>query len=374
MPIQLKDQFILQVDLGGRKDFLTVTDLVALEYHRKAGQCLPTLTLCFILRDPTLIPYISSGNDITISLGRDILSSEVYTFSIFSEGSINEPKLGDRVTIYGVANKGSFTQSQGNQIYSKKTSLEVLKEVTKDYFSFVTNIKKTNDRQNWCKFGSYWNFCREVASAAFVNENTFIMSAFDCNRFYFYDARQHLKTSRPWVFSKSNLSLDERSKSVNYISAIPTNNNGVYNYLAGYNDTAVVYDVLEDEYKKIRPKIHNLTSIGKKVLNIPKGSSTSSYYLDIGNTHDNYTLARLLNIKSNAIYSSVAVSVVTKGFSKDIRLLDTAILTEESTTGRNDGYYFVSEISTKIIDCTVNMDIILNRESPNYIKGDLTEG
>lgn len=374
MAIQLKDQFILQVDLGGKQDFLSVQDFLAFEYYRKAGQCLPTMSLSFIVRDPSIVPYINSGNDITISLGRDSLSADTYTFSIFSDGSTRESEVGDKITIYGIAYKDSFSRSHGCQSYGYKNSLSVLKEVTSNYFNFVTNIDYSNDSQIWCRCGSPWDFCREVATSAFVDENTFIMSAFDCNNFYFYDVKRHLRESTPWVFYPSVISLDERSRIVNYIEATPINNSGVYNYLANYNGEAKVYRLLDDKYETVKPKLHNFTTLGKKVLNMSKNQTSKSYYLDCGNTHRNYNLARLQNIRSNIIYSSVNVAVRTMGFNKAINLLDTAILNEEGTQGRNDGYYFVSEISTKIVDLSVIMDVKLSRESPSYIKGNLVEG
>ena len=193
MTIKLENQFICQFSIGPYDDFILLEDLKELKYIEYAGNVLPTLELDFILRNPDVVNYFNEGNILNVSLGRTQLDMIDLQFRLIDDNSTKNFSLGQNISLSGVLYLPEFTHKCKVKMWGKKSSLNVINDLTKKYFNFKTNITKTIDEQYFYQQNQTdWEFLDEVWLHSYINNKTFIALAYDCNTFYLKDISKSL--------------------------------------------------------------------------------------------------------------------------------------------------------------------------------------
>lgn len=375
--ISLKNQYVCKLDIGDIKDFVYQDDLIELLYVEDASMALPTIELSFVLRDDNVANYLNSGSILTVGIGRDELSMLDLQFRIITDFSNKRPSVGQVISVSGLYYDYDFTSNTEVKTYAQKTSLEVVEEEAKRYFPIVkTNIVKTNDRQDWQKHETGWSFLKRVCSRGYVNSNTFLMSAFDNDTFYYYDTKELMKkaTSNPEtmiIFSKEAIG----NNVINYNTASITGDSGVTSQALGNDQAVVEYNWENYTINSYIDNALSFTSLDTNALPLTNTGSLDTTYRDLLPSEDSSTnIALTQNAKNLLLNSNIQIFISFSGQFKTLNLLDIVLLDNTADT-RIVGLSMVSKIAYQIINSNLYTNITLVRESFNNIKGeDLQNG
>lgn len=375
--ITLKNQLVLQFSLGQFTDFIRAEDFRGMEIIEHSGGLRPILNLKFILVDKDIIPYLNQGNIITIRHGIKQLSNDSLSFEIHGDLSNQKYKLGTEVNLRAAFYNNSFTSKRKSTPYTGK-SFEVLKKIVEnDELNFITNVTRTNDKQIWYPEGrTDWKFTKYIADRAYKDDSTFFCHAFDCNNFYFYDINLLLRQGAKWILSCNNGGDSENSSIVNIGNyTVDDTNQGQIANLTGKNVKNVVYNIDSGEFSFPQHKLKTFTSLGTNKLNINSTDcQTYSYAITSGNDHENSILALNQNRRNNILFSSYIVRTSVAGQYRDFRLLDPVNLLPLEKDEDAEGFYLITGIVRQFTDNIYRINLTLNRESANNIKGNLIQG
>lgn len=372
--ITLKNQYVLKLDLAHFKDFVSVLDLIDLLYVEDSAMTLPAIKVSFIIRNPEIIDYMNEGSILTVGIGKDELSMLDLRFRIVSDITNHRPSVGEKVTIEAIHDDYEFSEKQVNKSYKNMPSIDVVKTVAKKHFPiFKTNIEKTNDIQDWQQHDNPWNFLRNVCSQGFYNENTFLVSGFDNDTFYYYDFRKKYLES---VKDKSSIIIFSKTASggnvINYNRADIISSSGATSRVLGYNTVNIEYNWLDYTVKAYPDNLLSFTSLDTNKLPILDGVYQTSYK-DLGtNNYSNTNVAMTHNAKNMILNGNTLIFISFGGQFKDLRLFD-VVLIDNTGDPRLVGLSMVAKIAYQIVDNQLLTNVTLVRESINGIKGDVLQ-
>ena len=200
--IVLGNQLALQFSVGGITDFLDIEDFNFMRIAENAGGLRPLFEMNFNVSNEGIIPYLNSGNIISLMYGINEPTSDLLNFQILGDSKNKEYHVGSSVNIEGAMYNPGFTSKTKTKTYSGK-SYEVLKRIaSQNNLRFVSNVTRTNDSQDWHQNGIRdWNMVNYIAQRAYKDADTFFAYGFDNNNFYFYDVRELLKQGTRWILS-----------------------------------------------------------------------------------------------------------------------------------------------------------------------------
>lgn len=375
MTITLKNQYICKFDIGDLKDFIQSTDLISLLYVEDAELALPAVELSFILRDIKVLDYINEGCILSLGIGQNELSMLDIRFRIITDFKSKRPSVGQRITISGLYYDYDFTACNVIANYTNKFSIDVVKDIAGKHFSkFVTNIEKTNDRQNWHQHETSWSFLKRVCANSYINDKTFIVSAFDSDTLYFYDFRKLLSDSSKnstnvWTFSKSATS-NKDGKIINYNNAWYSGDSGVTSQVLGHQQVCVEYDWENYNTNMYLDNLLSFTSLDTNSLPLAYTGSLNFNYrsLNSGELATN-NIATTQNIRNQIMNSNVQIFIPIGGQFKKLKLLDVALL-DRTADSQIAGLSVIVRIAYQIVNQQLYTNVTLNRESFNNLKGD----
>lgn len=375
MAVMLKNQYICKFDLGDKTDFINTEDLKELLYVEDAMMALPALEMTFTLRDDKIIDYINQGTILTVGLGLDELSMLDIKFRIITDFESKRPSVGQNVTISGLYYDYAFTSNNELLAYKDKTSLEVVQAEAEKYFpTFKTNMTKTNDLQTWQKHESGWSFLKRVCAKGFISRDTFLVSAFDNDTFYYYDFRKLLSeasqnASNLWVFSKASIS-GRNDKTINYSNAVITGDSGVTSQVLGHQKVTVEYNWENYATTYYQDTLISFTSLDTEALPVSLTGGLNYGYksLNAGES-ENYNVAVTQNARNLILNSNVQIFITVGGQFKKLKLLDPVLL-DNTADKRITGISTVARIAYQIVNQQLFTNITLVREGFNNMKGD----
>ena len=375
--ITIKDQLVLQFNIGEFTDFIDIKNFKSMEIMENAGGLRPILNITFILQVPQIIPYLNQGNIITIRYGVTNLSENSMQFEIQADNKTKKYNLGSQVTLLASYYNPAFTNFKSSGNYVGK-SFEVLKQITESVnLTFKTNVTRSDDRQSWPQDGkTLWEFSGYVAERAYKDDSTFFNYAFDCNNFYFYDIKQLLNAGPTWYLNVSDAGTDYNSPIVNIGTYYPDDSMvGQMAQLAGKNVTTVGYNVDTGEFYVPQHKLKTFSTLQTNSLNInATGCQDYNYMITSNSDHGKSLEAINQNRRNNMLFSSFIVRVPIPGQYRDFHLLDVVQLTPAERDDECYGLYIITGIVRQFINGVYTTNLTLNRESANGIKGDLVQG
>lgn len=375
--ITLKNQLVIQFNLGQFSDFISLKNFKGMQILENAGGLRPILSISFILERLDLIPYLNQGNIISVRYGIKYLNEEVLQFEIQGDNKTKQYNLGSMVTLLASYYNPAFTSVNASNTYTGK-SYEVLQQICDSVsLKFTTNVQKTNDKQNWCQDGkTLWEFTSYIGDRAYKDDTTFFTYAFDCNNFYFYNMKDHINNGPKWFLSVNNGGKDENSPIVNIGSYFPDDTlMGQLGQMAGKNVTTIGYNVDTGEFSYPEHKLKTFTTLQTTSLNInATGCQNYNYMITSGKDHENTLQAINQNKRNNTLFSSFVVRVPVPGQFRNFKLLDVVQLIPAERDDECYGYYIISGITRQFANNMYTTNLTLNRESANSIRGDLVQG
>lgn len=378
MVVSLKNQYICKFDIGDKKDFIRTEDLKELTYVEDAEMALPALEMIFTLRDDKIIDYINQGTVLTVGIGLDELSMLDIKFRIITNFETKRPSVGQNLVISGLYYDYNFTTNNELLAYKGKTSLEVAQSEASKYFPlFKTNLTKTNDLQDWQKHESGWSFLKRVCSRGFISQDTFLVSAFDNDTFYYYDFRKLLSqaVSNPasmWTLSKSK-SATRNNKVINYGYCTFTGDSGVTSQVLGHQQVVVEYNWENYTTAYYMDKLIGFTSMDTTALPLSVTGSLNYNYKSLNSGENEfYNVALTQNAKNLILNSNVQIFVTTAGHFKKLHLLDIVLL-DNTADSQIRGISTVAKIAYQIVNQQLFTNITLVREGFNNMKGSILQ-
>lgn len=376
--IILGNQLVLQFNIGDKTDFLDIEDFHYMRIAENAGGLRPIIDLSFQINDESIIPYINSGNIISLMYGIKEPTSDILQFEIWGDSKTKDYHVGSSITIGGAMYNRGFTSQKKSHIFANKKSFEALNIIAaQNGLKFNTNVTKTNDKQNWYQSGILdWNMCNYIANRAYKDSGTFFAYGFDNNNLYFYDIKEHLKNGIKWFLSVKSVGDDSNSPIVNIGTYQTSNANaGINAEFAGKNITNVSYNVDTGEFTNPKYTLKTFTTLDTNNINVNSTDCINyDYHITTSDEHAFSVEAQNQNFRNNVLFSSYTCHVPVAGQYRDFRLFDVVQLIPAEKDAEAEGIYFITGIAKEYKDNLYTTVLTLNRESPNGIKGDLEGG
>ena len=131
--IKIDGSATFQFSLGDVYDFIDIQNLKSFYVYFAAGGFRPLLSMTFKLTEPRLMPFLSSGNILTISFGVDEPSSKIMQFELYTDNSDKYYEPGFEITIKGAFYLPKFTSNVGYEQFSNSSSLNVIRNIANQY-------------------------------------------------------------------------------------------------------------------------------------------------------------------------------------------------------------------------------------------------
>lgn len=387
MPIGVKGQFRFQFDLGSKADFIEERRFHNFTVIEDAGGQLPTFSLAFETDDNDLLHYINNGQQLKCRFGQseenyDYTTTLRMSFPIITRVSTDSYL----VTMTGVYDALNYINKSGMKIYDKtKTSIEVIKEETKEYFIFDTNLEKADDAMYWIRYGtSAAKFVLETWLHYYYVKESFPMIGICIDgKFIFRDFKtliEQYSAAPKWIFRYDGEGGNIITITGDY--TIKTSDEFLNQWAA--NDINMDYfDIDAGDSKPIKTdlkvKMANNPKLNRQETSEPKILFGSQSELPLGNVHKFWQQAYINNTANLSVFSSIKIGVTFSGF-KDVRLLDyVSFIDDEPSLGSlqprtnryYSGNYIVTKVSRTMQGRTVVTYVEMVRETPSELKGEL---
>ena len=372
MTIFLENQFVCRFSVANYTDFILLEDLRELTYIETAGNVLPVMTLKFVLRDMDIANFLNQGNIFNMSIGRTQLDLIDMQFLLIGDNMASDWNVNSTVTIQGVLYVPQYSLVDRTDVHADMTSFEVIETVTMPYFKFKSNAKKVNDKMNWHQLNvNDKAFLRKVWLHSYINSDTFLAFAVDCDTVYFKDIKAALTYETPWRFTISGVS-SESSKLIHYGQVFVKNDYGTTSRIAGQLTDVYDTDLTFGNTKITNPTLKNLTTLDTNKLNVlAKDNSQKQFTYSSSEYHPRYHQAYNQNVKNLVMFSTLRSYISIAGQFKTLKLLDLVNIDNDSPDPRNTGLGFVTGLVYQIKDKRLVTNITICKEGANGMQGDL---
>jgi len=372
--IQLKGGFYLQLDLGGKKDFLSTEDLVEFTVVEHAGNALPEFILSFITKDDSLLTMFHEGAPIKATYGksRDNLDEVLcYTGKI----SANKEGIDSWVfTLNGLCVNQSYVINHNLNAFPKKSGIEtVISVLKKDFKKVETNITKSKDMQAWIQ--------PSTTNKAFVSKTIMhsnLMPSFPViaitasGTVILKDALKIVREEKP-KFRLVQQGVDATDILVISDGLMEIDTTFI-NSWTGFGKVLKVLNTISGVVSEIRTIFKPVISQAKESEKLTgvnyryRGFKTQS-----DNTHENYWKVEDHNLVHLTQMSKVEATHSFADVYHNIRPLDLVIYkdmapNQKSTSEYTSGLYFVTGVSRTIQNKMLVTTVTLNRESVSALK------
>ena len=370
--IKIADQLCCTFTLGEVSDFIDPNNLVSFRLYETAGNVRPILELSFILEDEKLIKYINQGNILKVTFGISELDKDTIEFELYEDNTNKQFSIGYNVTLKASFYRPKFTSAILCNTYNG-TSVDVFSKICNDNgLNLVTNIDKTVDSMNWYQIGeTTWSFCKDVWLHSFINDKTFTAFGFAAYNMYFYDVRKLVLEEAKWNFT-SKFVANKNTNIVNFGSYFVDNSYGPTNSLVGKNIVNKTFNVDKGTLTDTTYNLKNFTAIDTNSLNLNTNGCIDYQYSFISDDfHANYEKAYNQNLRNNILYNTFSIYLTTAGQFKKFKLFDTVQFDISPKDERMNGIAFITGIVYEFQNNLLNINLVLNKETPSGIKGDM---
>ena len=372
--ITLGNELVLQLSIGPHTDFIDMEDFKGFRIALNAGGIRPIIDLTFQVNDLDVIPYLNTGNIISLMHGIKEPTSDVMQFEIFGDNKTKDYRAGATINLSGGMYNRGFTSKIKSRTYKCKSFQALQSIANQNGLKFNTNVTRTNDNQSWYQSGmTDWEMVGYIATRAYKDASTFFAYGFDNNNLYFYDVKELMKQGPKWFLSVTNTGNKENSKVVN-IGSYQTDDShaGINAELAGKNVTNVGYNLDTGEISSPTYSLKSFSTLYTNNINVNStGCQNYNYMITTGDEHAFCMQAINQNKRNNILFSSYTCYVPIPHEYRDFKLFDCVQLIPNETDAEAEGLYIITGIAKEFKDNMYWTVLTLNRESGNGIKGNL---
>ena len=375
--ISIQDQISFSAKIPEYSDkdlFAEESDLLRFKLIEEAGNVLPTFELIFLSWDTGVFSYLHEGYTIETSIG--INDNKKITSLLTPTGFTAVPQGPDRweIRIKGLYSAQNYITPKNTIITADKSGVAVIKDVAFAHFDTDFNINVSNDSQRWNQ--------QNISDKMFVNNiwlHSYIPDSFvgigitSDGTFRLRDMKKARTLPHDWNFTRS---IENPNKDIVHNGdLVIASTGGFTNSWMGYGQEKRVY-TLEDGLEELQsltsyPQMATTSKLAQDPL---VGPRFQGFAMQSGNVHSDYEKAYMQNMVNLALFSSVKVQFSFTGVFEEVKVLDTALLSDSTASFTSDsseetsGKYWVTKVARIIEARKLYTVVVLNRESLSRIK------
>ena len=363
--------------IANKIDFIEDRELQAFVLIEEAGNSLPSFQLTFTTSDESILHLLHEENDLKVSYGKDqnnLLTSILVPLKIES-ARVGENKR--QITCSGLYSALLFLGNSNLFLSSKKSGLEVLKDIASKYFKVIGNVDKSKDSQVWIQHNiTDRTFLNNLWLRSDLGDSFPSIGITSDGRFVLKDTLKFLKEDYDWRFVTE---LKDTTKDILYDpDPVFSFDSSLVNNWTGYGRQKLIYNPEEGTTTYVKELADNFIANNKSVV---KREGIEKRFAAIGvvndNVHPNYHSSYQYNIANLAQLSSLKLTLSFSGEFKDVKVLDKVLYLEDSVNDLTNksaeyhsGTYIVSKVSRSFSTRVLTTLVQICREAPNKtIKG-----
>lgn len=353
---------------------MTTKDFVFFRLSEEAGNTLPQFMLKFKLttENAAALMKLNETSVITASYGQDPSSMGSSTLYI-TETEIVPAGESWNVVVQGHLNAPAYLYNRHTGCSPKESGVECVLNTASKYFAIKTNIRKSDDSQNWVQNNiSDKQFVRETwlhshAPSSFISVG---ISALN-NTFVMKEMGESYRAGAEWRFI-ANANLDIYNQ-IPILGAPKIKNiSGFINSWLGYPTKLNVFNIDTGLGSLIETSTNLFQgSGGGPQQNGDVAARLGQYLTKTANMHDNYHQAKQNNLYGNAVASSFQVHVVFDKIFRPVMLLDQAYFNlgdaSDVVTGYSSGNYTVFKVIRIYGNSVCRTMVGMSREAPGGV-------
>lgn len=373
--IVISGQYKVSFRIDNEDYDLSNSQLEELLIFESSIDAVPTIKLTLIDdRTKTDEFPIHDGSKLEVSLElltTDAKSEDWMPFRVFKLEIIPQTHS-DKIILTGYYDAQDYFKNSQFQSFNAP-SFE-LASILADQAGLKSDVDVSDDKQIWIRSGiTGYNCLSDVVRHAYKDDTSaYVIGVTRDGVLRFYNiGERRIKIQKPkWKFLElDNQAIELEDDEIFYTDGMVTSQSGIFNRFQGYGviasdfnlETGLVDDLQIEKLNKSSAHLQ----INKDLLALMKYE-----YLpfNVGNTHPNYSLAKLQNLKILSTFS-YGYRIITST-PKDVHLFDFAEVQAKKTDSQGkrisiNGLYFIDRIVTKVTVDSVIVAYNLSREGLN---------
>lgn len=374
--VNIQGSYYLQIGIDNSEytDFINVNNLSKFAFEEYSGGTLPIFQLVFTCIDMKLFQFLHGVSVLTIVLGVSREDSFITKMRIMNRTFSRESDGALLVNIIGELNLPDFTITPRVEIIKTLSAIEAIQETALNYFNIDSNIDKSDDVQNWIKYGITDKVFIDQTwlHSFFIDGGTPIISYSSDFYFVVRNILQSIKEQAfDWILYDSSTLLQGNENEIlvnsNY-SFVSSNyaSNITYGYDSNITDIDNEYSYYTSLESKPKPitstsNYEKLENIQRKVKSLPINDNVHKYF-NVAFMENTTRLALMSTIQieltiTNSIYYPLRAGqvVLFQSTSKDLSpyLNGVFIIENVKRTITNTGFFTKLKIVKEALNETV---------------------
>lgn len=374
----IEGQFAAQLTINGNDDPIKASDLKELTIIESAGNSLPEVILSFKSEDESLMTQLSSGSVISGKMGANTEELKDFEISIQKFSSVPD---GGRERFYqtsGFVNNSDYIINKDYLISDEKSAIEVAITKLSKYFTVVSNITKSKDKQRWIQPSIVDKaFVNDLLMKADLGDSAPLYAITSNGEFIIKDILKDLNRSGDNAYDwRLTAESTDPAKDLVYSSdSILSSQAGFINNWVGYGRTINLFNMLSGDLTPISELPEPLMALSQE---LDKKSDIEAKFagteLSSDNVHPNYWAAYTHNLMIQASLSRIGLVVTIPNKYIAVKPLDLVMFSapslsnEEESGEYHSGLYYVSKVSRTVQGNTMATTLLLNREALNQVR------
>lgn len=370
--------FYFSASLGDLEDFIDDGDLVYFKMLEEAGNTLPKFTICFDVKDDSILPYLNEGNILRVDFGTqedDAITTE-FMLGPYSAVDIGANKI--RISVSGYYNAIRYVSTPRRAIFGTLdqplSAVEVIKQVAKNSF-FVEdtdfNIEASDDLMIWVQPNqSDRKFINDCWMHADLGESFPVVGITYDGHFRLFDFKELI--SQPPKYNLTSQPDPSDQKDILYLPVPRFGGNlATVNNFFGRGRERADYGIEDDSDQDTSEDIVPQTSLSEA---IPYSTGTTRRIEAPApvneNVHPNFWVSHNRNLSRLGALSSIPVVTQFEGFLPDLHICDLvqfrhASIDNTDEVGAFSGVYCVDQLAIEVINKTLTTLLRISRENIN---------
>lgn len=376
--IGVENQYVVKIDIGDFEDIVEKEDLVSLLVVEEAGGGLPSFELSFYTDEEDLLGYINEGNEIKIALGKNLNKLLEYRMVVLSTEKIKVGKSKYQITIQGLYNKLEYLSDCKIHISDKKSGIEEILRISGQYFNNIANISNSSDSQYWIQSNiSDRAFVSNLWLRSYISGSFPIIGISSEGDFILNDVKILMGGNHKFEF------VPHTKKQENQILFDPgypvKTTTGIVNQWVGYNREKSLFNIDDGVESTLAPSFNPFlaqTSSLNRTTDITK--KVDDFGVLTENVHSKYHEVYIQNTTYLGLFSTVTLPISFTGVFEHVKVLDLVYFKDriardiDMASEYDSGLYIISLVSRQVTNNQFKTTVVLNRESGNAMRGELS--
>jgi hypothetical protein len=309
-----------------------ISELIIDEYVPMA---IPMMELALEVYNEAIESYIYDGCIVSLKLKVEQKESSLWNFRVLGFKILKSSKN----SIITISAYYDISRINSSTFYSQDATTSQVATYIAAKAGFTFDGSSTNDKQPWICYGkSLYDFLFDISYNAWSNNTSCIVPCFSNNKLKFVNITDRLSKKAKIKFLEKYEDC-KQDTDIFYQTLIVKSSSGVFNQISGYGIKGNNFNVITGNTEEILPVIPFSKSTDKLNINskLVKNQRSESMPTNCGNTHKNYNIAKLQNLRIKSLYS-ISLEIHTQFFT-GLELLDPVEIVITRGDGKQNNQY-----------------------------------